>query len=62
MIQSNVRSTSLIKTSMPIEMRLNTYHTDEWTSVQPAEFPEFHRVVANHFFDTIIESINTKCP
>lgn len=41
---------------------LSTYNADEWTCVKPAEFPEFHWIVANHFFDTIVESINAKCP
>lgn len=41
---------------------LITYHTDEWGCVEPTEFPEFHWIIANHFFDTIVESINTKCP
>jgi hypothetical protein len=39
-----------------------TYHTDEWCSDGPAEFPEHEWVIANHVFDSIVESIYPECP
>lgn len=41
---------------------IQTYTTDEWARIQPAKFPETHWIVANHFFDAIVESIDAECP
>lgn len=44
------------------QTRKRTYHANEWSCIQPAEFPEAHRIVSNHFFDAVVESIDAKRP
>lgn len=38
------------------------YKTNKRARVQPAKFPEPHRIIADHILDAIVETIDTKCP
>lgn len=40
----------------------NTYDANEGTGEDPAEFPPSHWIVTDHFFDSIVESVDSKRP